>query len=188
MRLALLLLLALSGRTIAANVEIVCVDGSKLRAKLLDEKIEVKTKYGTLAIPADDVHRVTFALRLTPAEVKRIDDLVVGLGSTDFDTREKAMESLRDLRERAYPALVKASMSADAEVARRAAESVNWLQARVHASVLLWPTVDTVRTHDGCEIRGTIAVPSLRIQTAMFGEQALRLSDARQLDAVAKPK
>jgi|SRR6185437_6155033 len=185
MRLALLLLLALSGRTIAANVEIVCVDGSKLRAKLLDEKIEVKTKYGTLAIPADDVHRVTFALRLTTAESKRIDDLIVGLGSTDFDTREKATTELRDLRERAYPALVKASKSADAEVARRATESAKWLEARVPESVLKVPTVDTVRTHDGCEIRGAIVAKAIRVQT-VFGEQRLQLTDAKHLEAKVK--
>jgi|SRR6185437_1299696 len=188
MRIVLLFLFAvIPGPATAADVEIVCVDGSKLRAKLLDETIEVKTKYGTLTIPAADVQRITFAMRLTPAEAKRIDDLITGMGSTDFEMREKATTELREMRERAYPALLKASKHADAEIGRRATESMKWLEMRVPGDTLRQPTVDTIHV-EGSVIRGTLAATSLRVKTAMFGEQTLRLSDVRRLDAVAGPK
>jgi len=188
MRLVRLFLFVVTpGPATAADIEIVCVDGSKLRAKLLNKNVEVKTKYGTLTIPAAEVQRITFAMRLTPTEAKRIDDLVIGMGSTDFEAREKATTELREMRERAYPALLKASKHADAEIARRAKESVSWLEMRVPGNALQQPTVDSVHV-EGSVIRGTLSATSLRVKTTMFGEQVLRLSDVRQLDAVMRPK
>jgi hypothetical protein len=186
-RIAMILLaMSFASAALSADVEFVCVDGSKLRAKLLDERLEVKTKYGVLTIPESDVHRITFAMRLTAAESKRIDDLIVGLGNSDFETREKADTELRDLRERAYPTVVKAAKNPDAEISRRAVEIAARLRGSIPEDILSPPALDEIHTADGSVIRGTIAASSLRVRTAMFAEQKLHLTDTRRLEAVAK--
>src|SRR5689334_16488587 len=47
--------------TVAVDVEVRCMDDSTMKLKLLDERLEVVTKYGKLEIPATDVRRIDFA-------------------------------------------------------------------------------------------------------------------------------
>src|SRR6185312_14483747 len=116
--------------------------------------------------------------RLTVAETKRIDDLIIGLGNSDFDTREKADAELRGLRERGYTAVVKAAKNPDAEISRRAVEIAARLRGMVSREILEPPALDEIHTADGSVIRGTIAAESLRVRTTMFAEQKLHLTDA----------
>ena len=48
-----------------AAFELRLSDGSTLKAVVLDEKIEVQTKYGKLSVPVADVQKVEFGPRLT---------------------------------------------------------------------------------------------------------------------------
>src|SRR6516165_1717666 len=51
-----------------AEVEVRYVDDSAMKLKLLDERLDLHTKYGTLSIPTADVRRIEFAAR-TPPEI-----------------------------------------------------------------------------------------------------------------------
>lgn len=171
-----------AARPTPTEVEVRCADDSTLKLKLLDERLEVNTKYGRLDVPAADIRRIEFATRI-PADVsERVALLISNLNHPDFELREKAMAELRDLRERSYSALVKAMKHPDAEISRRAEESVRYLQQKVPAGQLE-PRENDVITTDDCKITGRLGTASLRVQTAMFGEQTLRLSDVRSLRA-----
>jgi len=169
-------------RSAPVDVEVRCLDDSTMKLKLLDERLDVVTKYGKLEIPATDVRRIEFAAR-TPSEVTaRISLLISNLNHPDFTMREKATTELRDMKERAYPLLLKAIKNPDAEISRRAEESVKFLQQRVPAAQLEAREWDVIHTDDS-KITGKLSAATFRVQTSMFGEQTLRLSDVRSLKA-----
>lgn len=164
------------------EVEVVGLDGSVLKLKVLDEKLELVTRYGTLQVPVADVRRVEFASR-TPAEVAaRVTTLIGDLGHPDFAAREKATAELRGFKERAYLPLLKAVKHPDPEVGRRADESVRFLQQLLPAAVLEAREQDVVQTED-MRFTGRLSGAGLRVVSAQFGEQTLRLADARSLRA-----
>lgn len=167
-------------RPAPVEFEVRGMDDSTMKLKLLDERLEVITKYGKLEIPAADVRRVEFAARVPSDVTARISLLISNLNHPDFESREKATTELRDLKERAYPLLVKAMKNPDAEISRRAEESVKHLQQRIPAAQLEARELDVIHT-DESKISGRLSAVSFRVQTAMFGEQSLRLSDLRSM-------
>lgn len=162
------------------DAEVRCADDSVLRVKLLDDTLELVTKYGTLKIPVADVRRIDFATRTPPEVADRVTALVGQLNHPDYATRERASAQLRDYRERAYHPLVKAAKNPDPEVSRRAEESVRFIQQKLPAGALEPREFDVVHTDDA-KLTGLISAAALKVQTGPFGEQALRLADVRGL-------
>ena len=162
------------------EVEVQCVDSSTIRLRVLDESVELVTKFGPLRIPVGQINRIELATRLAPEVESKIAAAVRDLGHPDFKTRDKAVKELKEFKDRAYPALVQAAKSSDAEVARRAEELVIALQSRYPSGQLQPREHDVVHTDD-CKITGKLAVPSLRVLTGQFGEQTLKLADAREV-------
>jgi hypothetical protein len=161
-------------------VEIEFTDGSVLRLHLADEKIEMNSPHGKLQIPAEDVLRIEFALRLPEETKKQIDDLLAALRSPDADTRANAGEGLLAFREKAYLPLVKAAKSGDPALAPIAAEVLQELKAQVPADELQMREDDLIVTAD-TKIAGTITMPALKLKTAQFGELSMNLADGRSL-------
>lgn len=161
-------------------VEVRYIDGSTMRLKLRDERIEFITPYGKLLIPVRDIERIEVAFRIPEDIARRIEEAIADLGKTEFRRREAASGMLLELRERAYPALQKAEKSADAEVAHRARELLEKIRAEVAAEHLVFPTDDIVYTA-GSKNTGRIASETLKVHTFQFGEQQLKLADIREL-------
>jgi hypothetical protein len=165
----------------AANVVVVqCTDGSTLRLKLLEERIDLNTPYGRLLIPVRDIQRIEFAFRIPEETARRIQIAIADLGNADFERRESASAELLELRQRAYPALVKASKSHDDEVKHRARGLLEKIQGDVSEELLQFRTYDVVYT-DKSKNTGHIASATLKVLTSQFGEQQLRLSDVLAL-------
>jgi hypothetical protein len=133
-----------------------------------------------LTVPIGDVRRVEFALRLSPADSGRIEDAIGKLGSAQFAEREKATADLDRLGERAYPALLKASKSADKETAARAGQLVESLRKRLPAERLRVRKHDILHTTE-FTIVGRIEDESLRARSEVFGVVGLRLTQLREL-------
>lgn len=162
------------------DVEVKCVDDSTLKLKLLDDKLELVTKYGFLQIAVADIRKIEFAPRC-PADIgEKIAAAVSKLGHPDFATRERATAELKGYRERAYPFLLKALKHDDPEVSRRADEAAKFIQARVPAAQLEARDTDVVHTDDS-KFTGKLTAQSVRVVTGMFGEQTLKLADLRSL-------
>ncbi|MCS7020637.1 MAG: LCCL domain-containing protein [Gemmataceae bacterium] len=173
-----------SGKAPAAGVEVEvrCCDNSVLRVRLLEDKLELQTRYGTLSIPAADIRRIEFAPRIPPADAERIALAISRLAHPDYQIRERASAELLGFRERAYPFLLRAMKSDNPEVSRRAEEAVRAIQSQVPAAWLESREYDVIQTDD-CKITGRLTTSALRVHTAQFGEQLLRLSDVRVLSA-----
>lgn len=173
-----------TGTTVSAvagtEVEVRCVDDSVLKLKLLDERLNISTRYGSLQVPVADIRRIEFATRVTPEVAERVSLLIANLNHPDFEAREKATAELRELRERAYFPLLKAIKHQDPEISRRAEETVRYIQQKVPPGQLDVREYDVIHTDDS-KFTGMIGAAVLRVQTTMFGEQSLRLADIRSL-------
>lgn len=170
----------------AVDAEVRCVDDSVLKLKLLDDKLELVTKHGVLLIPVAEVRRIDFAHRV-PADVAEKALVTIGkLNHSDFHVREAATAELKGLRERAYPYVLKAVKNDDPEIARRADEVAKFIQAKVPAGQLDGRDTDVVHTDDS-RITGRLSAEVLRVSTAQFGDQPLRLADARTLRVGSLP-
>src|SRR4051794_24432051 len=71
----------------APLLEVRLSDNSAVRMTLLDEKIDIQTRYGKLTVPAGDVRRIEFGLRFPPGVARKIDAAIANLGSSDFKER-----------------------------------------------------------------------------------------------------
>jgi hypothetical protein len=160
--------------------EVKCIDDSTLKLRLLDEKVELVTKYGFLQIAVADIRRIEFAHRCPPDVAEKIALAISKLGHPDFQVRERATADLKAFRERAYPYLLKATKSDDPEIGRRADEALKFIQGRVPAAQLESRDNDVVYTDDS-KITGKLTAQSLRVNTSQFGDQSLKLADMRSL-------
>lgn len=164
----------------AGAMEVQFIDDSTMKLTLREERIELVTPYGKLLIPIADIERIEVAFRLPDEVAKRIEAAVADLGKADFPRREAASAELQRLGLRAYPALLKAEKSHDAEVARRTRELLEKIRGDVTEDRLEIRTHDVIYTADS-KFTGRISAASLKVDTFQFGAQQLKLSDVREL-------
>src|SRR5438067_1146208 len=110
------------------DVEVHFLDGSAVRMTILQESLEVATKYGKLTIPTRDIRRIEFGVHLADGLGRKIEALVNDLGSRSFHDREAAGKQLLTLGPKAYAALVEGLRSKDPEVTQRAQALVKKLR------------------------------------------------------------
>jgi hypothetical protein len=165
-------------------VEVAFTDGSNLKLLLRDEKITLVTPHGKLLIPVADIQRIEFAWRVSDEDAKIIEAAVADLGSSEFRRREAASTTLLKLREKSYPALVRAGQQKDLEVVRRAQELVNRIAAAVPPDHLVVRKNDVVYTADSM-IAGRIEGTSLKAHASQFGAVQVKLADMRGLRSQA---
>jgi len=163
-------------------VEVRFTDNSVLKLSIREEKIEFMTAYGKLYVPTADIRRIEFGLRVPDEVAKQVNAAVDELGSPQFRRREAASAILLALREKAFPAVFKATKNQDMEVANRAEELVKKFQENVPADLLKSRDYDIIYT-DSSKIAGHIESASLRANTTQFGEVNLRLADVYVLSS-----
>jgi hypothetical protein len=166
-----------------AALEMSLLDGSTVKVTLRDERLEVRTVFGTLQVPASEVQSIEFGRRIPPAAAKKAEAAVLNLGSAEYKTRQAAMAELEALGERAYPALLRAEASNDKEVARRAKELLTRLRESVPEGELERPEDDVIQTR-GMRLVGRLTADTLPVRTFAFGEQRVQLADVRSLGMV----
>ncbi len=158
------------------SAEVKFNDGSVMRMQFSDEVIEVTTAYGKLKIPAKDVRRLELATRIPDAIKTTIDQAIIDLGSSQYKLREVATRNLAEAKVYAYPALMRAAASDDAEVSKRANELITKLKEEVPAEKLKFREKDIIYTDDSM-FAGKIEVSSLKANTNQFGVVQVKLSD-----------
>ncbi len=169
-----------------ADVEVKYIDDSTMKLKLLDEKLELVTKHGTLRIAVADVRRIEFATRLPAVTTEKAATAISKLNHSDFKVREAATEELKALKDRAYPSLLKSLKHEDPEIARRTEEVVTFIRRNVPAANLEQRDQDIIHTEDS-KIAGKLTAESLRVGTFQFGEQTLKLTDVRLIRTGPEP-
>jgi LCCL domain len=169
------------------RVVVTMADGSQLKVRLAEEPIVIQTPNGKLSVPAGDVRRIVFALRLTEEEKQQIAQWIETLGVPDVNARKQAAAELFNQQARAWHPLEKAAKEGSTDIIKEAEALLDKLWEEVPESELTGNDLDIVETPDG-KIVGKIAAESLRIQTTQFGELQLKLADARTLRSLALPE
>ncbi|MDX1965095.1 MAG: LCCL domain-containing protein [Pirellulales bacterium] len=165
---------------VAGQLRASFADQGQLTLHLLDEKLELETPFGTLAIPVAEIRQIEFGLRITPAIQEKLSAALANLASENFNKREAGGKTLLELGAAAYPDLVKLCHSPDAETATRAKELIAKLEETLPASRLQPRANDVVTTGDSI-ITGKIKAETFKVRTSQFGEQELKLADLRRL-------
>src|SRR5262249_12132075 len=103
-------------------------DGSVLKAVILEEKIDVLTKYGKLSVPLADVQKIEFVPRLSQEAIKKIETAVANLASPTESAREAAAGELLKAGVAAVGPLTKASKGSNQELAAKARDMLEKLR------------------------------------------------------------
>lgn len=160
------------------EVEIRLADGSRVRMTILQESVDIITKYGKLTTPTKDIRRVEFGIRPPEELAKKIDNAIKRLGNEAFKDRESAMNELVAVGAPAYIALYKAAKSTDLEVSQRAKAALAKIREKVPEDRLRVKEDDMVQTAD-FTIVGRISTPTIKASSGIFGETQLNVSDLR---------
>ncbi len=162
------------------EAEVRFTDDSVLKLTLRDTTISMISPYGKLRVPFRAVRYIEFATRI-PAEVtRRAEAAVAKLGDNQYAVRQAAGTELLDLREQAYPSLLRAARHNDPEVAHRADVLLKQLRELVPAEQLTIRKDDVIRTVDS-RLTGRIEGESIRAITFQFGDVRLKLGHMRSL-------
>ena len=153
-------------------VEVRLADGSVLKLTLREDKFNVATEFGKLAIPVADVSRIEFATRISDDVAKRIKAAVAKLGSDVFSEREQASKELLKIGVPAYASLKEALKSDDQEVKRHAEELVSKIEASASAEVLEVRKDDVIHTKD-MKIKGQIENVTFKTDFSALGRRAI---------------
>ncbi len=164
----------------ANQAEVRFGDGSLVRMTILQEHLEVQTKYGKLKVPVKDIRRIEFGLHLPEGVAPQIQAAIQLMGSNVYKQREGAVRDLVDLGHLAFPAVQKAAGSADLEVAQRAASVLKQISLKVAPENLRLQSDDTIQTVE-FPIIGRIVSPTIKAYSVHFGELSLKLSDLRTM-------
>src|SRR5437660_158240 len=106
-------------------------DGSLVRMIILQETLDVMTRYGKLTVPVREIRRIDFGLHLPDGVAPQITEAIKQMGSEVYKQREEAAKELVGLGPLAYPSVQKAAHSTDLEVAQRAATVLKRIAEKV---------------------------------------------------------
>jgi hypothetical protein len=155
-------------------------DGSVVRMTLLQEQLEVMTRYGKLSVPLSDIRRIEFGLHLPDGLGEQIGASIKLLGSDVYRDREGASKDLLQAGHWACPALQKARKSNDPETAQRAMQVLKQISDKTSPELLRLKEDDVIQTNE-FTIVGRIVSPTLKAQSPHFGDVALKLCDVRAM-------
>ena len=186
--LALSLVLAVSSRSLAQEsttsrpsiAEVRFGDGSIVRMTLLQENLEVQTKYGKLLIPLSEIRKVEFGLHVPPEVNQQITQSIKRLASDVYKERDGASKELVQVGHFAFPSLQKASRSSDQEVSYRAASLIKQISERTSPELLKMREEDVIQTVE-FTVTGKITSQTIKANSPHFGDVALKLSELRTM-------
>lgn len=173
-----------ASRPIQAEVRF--ADGSLVRMHLVQENLEVMTKYGKLTVPVRDIRRIDFGIHLPPGVDAQVEQAIKQMGSDVYKQREDAARELVSLGPMAFPMVQKAARDPDLEVAQRATSVLKRISEKTPADQLRTKMEDTIHTVD-FPIIGRLVSSTIKANSPHFGELTLKLSDLRTLHIRSSP-
>ncbi|MCI0681385.1 MAG: hypothetical protein L0Y71_04710 [Gemmataceae bacterium] len=153
-------------------------DGSLVRMTILQDDIDVMTKYGKLTIPLGDIRRIDLGLHLPQGLDQQIDQSIRLLASNAYKERDEATKGLIQAGHLAYPFLKKASASSDLEVTHRVTSLMKRIADKHPPEMLRMKQEDVVHTTE-FPVIGRLAAPTIKAHSTHFGNLSLKLADLR---------
>jgi hypothetical protein len=160
--------------------EVRFADGSIVRMTMLQDQLDVMTRYGKLSIPIGDIRRIEFGMHMPGGMGEQIAASIRQLGSDVYRDREGAGKELLQAGHWACPSLHKACKSTDPETAQRAGQILKQISEKTSPELLRLKEDDVIHTNEFTVV-GKIASPTLKAQSPHFGDVSLKLCDLRAL-------
>ena len=155
-------------------------DGSLVRVTILQDDLEVMTKYGKLTIPLREIRRIDFGLHLPDGVGQHINQSIKLLGSETYKERDEAVRHLVHYGPMAYPFLQRASRNPDPEVSQRANGVIKRISEKTAPESLRIKEEDYIQTLE-FPIPGHITHSAIKAHSTHFGDLSLKLSELRTL-------
>jgi hypothetical protein len=168
------------------KVEVVFADGSTVKMTLMQDNVEITSRYGKFKVPVEDIVRIEFGFRYPEGVEEKVRNGIAGLGNAQFQKREAASAELLELAELAYPSLQEAVKSADSEISKRAEELVKKIEETIDQEQLSIPKHDVIITKDFA-FPGRIDATHFKARTPYFGEVQVALAEIRGMRSIGAP-
>jgi hypothetical protein len=164
----------------ANEVEVKFADGSTVRMVLVQESIDIVTKFGRLTVPTSSIRGIDFGVHLPEGVDKKIEECIKKLSSEKFKDRDLAVNDLIELGAYAYPSLTAAVKTADLESQQRIQTAIKKIKAKVPDNLLRANSTDRIITTE-FPIAGTIVSQTLKAKAQFFGDMTLKLTEMRSI-------
>lgn len=155
----------------AQEVKLQLYGGSQIVGISKVQEWPIKTKYGVLKIPSEDVFTIHFGLHYTRGAKDEIRRAIKALGSDIYAERNQASKNLISHGKLAIPFLVK---HPDLEVTRRLQTCKETLLEST-PGIDMFPLQDLISVK-GFQVQGEIDLEELVIEHSDFGQVKLNLS------------
>jgi hypothetical protein len=162
------------------EVEVRFRDGSTMRMLILQDVLDIDTRYGRLTVPTNEVRKIEFGFRISDELARKIEAAIRRLSDASFEKRQEASQQLTEIGAPAWPALQTAARSEDPEVARRVRDVMDQIRERVPASRLKFVADDVVQTIK-FTIAGRILNPTIKARSAYFSDGQVQTADLRSM-------
>ena len=164
------------GRASGVEVLFQFADGRSQKIKIASRTIAITTAYGKLEIPVEDIRTIELAPRFSEATSRKVRADIARLESPDAKERSAATAELFNLREKSFPALLRASQPKHKDSARRAAELVKDLRPLVPRHYLSAPIWDAIET-DTSRFAGEIDLAAVGPGASRWGQIEANAAD-----------
>jgi hypothetical protein len=155
------------------------LDGSVVRADIIQESLDIQTKYGKLSVPIVEIRYIDFGFRYPVGIEAKVTELAGNLGSKSFTERESAQKDLISMGAIALPIMRKHAKSQDMEVSQRSGLILQRIMDSQGKDVVA-REFDEIVTNE-FTFSGKILDAKIKAKSRHFGELAIPLSDLRNI-------
>lgn len=166
----------------ASDVEVRMRDGSVVRGEIRGaETLALKTAYGVLAFPVQEIVSVRPAERIAAKDVQEIEAIAKALDHDDFAQRSEAQRKLESFGSAAVEPLKVARQNASAEGRNR----IDAIIKKILSSAVSKPLADDlIRTGD-CRALGTLQAEALALSNKL-GNLSIKFEDIESVRWLCK--
>jgi hypothetical protein len=162
------------------EAEVRFTDDSVMRMIVLQDRVEVVTRYGKLMVPVREIQSIDFGVHVPEGLEQKIAQSIEDLGSEAYRTRETALKNLVGWGPYAFPQVYHATKSPDPEIIKRSILALDKIRAKHPARNLRLRQEDVIAT-PAFTIVGNIITPVMRAKNVNFGELDLKLCTLRSV-------
>ena len=162
------------------QAEVRFTDDSVMRMVVLQEQLEVITKYGKLKVPTRDIQSIDFGVHLPPGLQQKVTLAIDQLGGDNYKSRETAFKNLVTWGPSAFPQVTAAIKSDDPETIKRSMMALDKIRAKHAARNLRLREEDMIVT-PSFSVVGRVTTPIMQAKNDNFGDLDLKVCTLRSV-------
>ncbi len=160
-------------------------DGSIITGKLAVPAFTVKTEYGLLTVPVEDVNSIIPGLETRESYTREVKMLVKSLGAASYGEREAAQKRLLDMGPSVIPLVDRYGKTTEAEVQKRVEELLLNLESQASLMSDEDREFYSVRDEDSLvtphfKVVGKVQPSQIQVDSK-YGKLTVKLEDVKQI-------